>query len=470
MGRGSRPDISIVVACYNAAQTVGETVASVRRQTHPDWELICIDDGSCDRTPQVLATLATEEPRLGWRRARHRGPSAARNHGTSLATGRNVLYLDADDVLRPDALEVLLRAARTANSETLVAGGWELLDPHGHSLGLPRFPAVREFTVDQLLLGNPISMVTLVPRHLLGPRPFDETLDACVDWDLWLRLAHRGAVCRTIPRVVFGYRLHASSLSRRWEIVYTSGRRVIERWLPHAHDPATARRAPGRWAVVQAALALAAGDTDTCARCTRELYHCSRPSEPAVDLAGALHYAFQFVRGRAGSTWAEHAGPWLSECSAWLARSPLAPQAARILAHLRNLIAAQADPLGLLRAAWGRRPRQAPPDRLVIYGLGHNGVALCERLRAAPGFAETALCGADDFADDLTFTLLDLPRVDPRQWRSWPAGTFVVVTPHGAEPLVQTLRAAGGRADHDFLTLVDSRPAHAAPARSEALV
>ena len=469
MKRTRHSEISIVVACHNAAATVAQTVASVRQQTYHDWELICIDDGSSDDTAAVLDALAADEPRLRWYSTTHGGQPVAKNRGAAAATGRYLLFLDADDVLRPDALHTLISAARRAGPYTLIAGGWELLDRRGHPLGVLRFPTVRQFTLDGFLSGNRISIVTLIPRHLAGSRPFDETLEACIDWDLWLRLAYRGARCRTIPRVVFGYRLHSGSLSRRCGVVYASGRRVIERWLPLAHDRVAAWSALGRWAVAQAAFALAAGNTAVCDRCTHDLRTLPLPRQIAQEAAGALHYAFQFVRGSVGETWRHATEPWLAECADWLDRSPLAPLAETVLADLRGLIAA-ADPLERLAGVLDRRCGGRDVSRIVVYGLGNNGIGLCERLRGVADRMGVRLGVADDFADDLTFSLLGLPRVDPHHWKSWPVGTFVIITPNCFEPMAETLRAAGGRSGEDFATLVDSCPAAVTPAIPEVMV
>ena len=225
-----RPDVSVIIACYNAADTVAETLASVQTQTHTNWEAVCVDDGSSDRTPDALETSAATEPRIRWVRVSHGGQAAAKNRGLTLARADDVLFLDADDILRRDALEVLLRTADAAGQMAIVAGGHELLDSAGQPLSIYRFPTLREFSVGDLLCGNRLSIVTLIAVSLLAERPFDETLETCIDWDLWLRLAHAGVRCVTVPRVTFGYRLHPGSLSRRTDRVFACGRRIIERF------------------------------------------------------------------------------------------------------------------------------------------------------------------------------------------------------------------------------------------------
>jgi glycosyltransferase involved in cell wall biosynthesis len=98
------PTISVVMPCHDAAATLLDSVGSVRAQTRADWELICVDDGSSDATPTMLAALAAKEPRLRVVRQENAGPGRARNVGARLARGRILAFLDADDLWRPDKL------------------------------------------------------------------------------------------------------------------------------------------------------------------------------------------------------------------------------------------------------------------------------------------------------------------------------------------------------------------------------
>jgi glycosyltransferase involved in cell wall biosynthesis len=165
------PDVSIIVPCYNAADTLPHTLASIRAQTLPNWEAVCVDDGSTDATGEILADHAAADARIRWTRGPHRCPAAARNAGVALARAARVLFLDADDSLRPTALEMLLQAAATAGAGgTLISAGYELLDEEGVPLGVLRFPG-GGLSVDMLLLGNRLPAMTLVPRTLLGSSP-----------------------------------------------------------------------------------------------------------------------------------------------------------------------------------------------------------------------------------------------------------------------------------------------------------
>lgn len=103
--------ISVVMPCYQNGATLPEAVRSVQAQTFENWELIAVDDGSSDGTADELDALAREEPRMRVIRKRNGGVSSARNAGLAAARGAWVFFADADDILLPQALEMLLEHA-----------------------------------------------------------------------------------------------------------------------------------------------------------------------------------------------------------------------------------------------------------------------------------------------------------------------------------------------------------------------
>jgi glycosyltransferase involved in cell wall biosynthesis len=115
--------ISIVVPVYNKARSVERSLASIAAQTHRDFEVIVVDDGSTDGSSDVVA--AFPDPRFRVVRQANAGPGAARNHGLSLAKGEVVAFLDADDEWMPEYLERNLAALQAAGpSVAAVASGF----------------------------------------------------------------------------------------------------------------------------------------------------------------------------------------------------------------------------------------------------------------------------------------------------------------------------------------------------------
>ena len=127
------PSISVVIAAYNAADTIADTVASIRRQ-EGGCEIIVVDDGSSDATGEVLDGLADHPTApLRWVRQQNAGPGPARNHGMDLATGETVVFVDADDQLTDDAFAAFRRAAQAAPEAGLWFGGYDEVYPGGRT-------------------------------------------------------------------------------------------------------------------------------------------------------------------------------------------------------------------------------------------------------------------------------------------------------------------------------------------------
>ena len=121
------PDISIIVPCYNAEKYIGVCLDSLRAQKSPEIEMVFIDDGSADATGAILDSFAKGEPRAKVVHIPNGGVSAARNRGLSMATGRYIAFIDADDALEENSLQTLYREAVRTGAE-IVSANHTLLD------------------------------------------------------------------------------------------------------------------------------------------------------------------------------------------------------------------------------------------------------------------------------------------------------------------------------------------------------
>ena len=121
-----RPVVSVVIIFLDPGPFLEEAIESVRQQTFRNWELLLVDDGSSDGSSEVARLAAEAEPHrvryLEHAKHANRGMSASRNLGCLHARGTYVTFLDADDVLRPQALETLLSTLRTAPRAAMAYG------------------------------------------------------------------------------------------------------------------------------------------------------------------------------------------------------------------------------------------------------------------------------------------------------------------------------------------------------------
>lgn len=106
---------SIILPAYNAEKYLQAAIGSVLSQSDSDWELILVDDGSTDSTPQICDSASESDARIRTLHTANRGVSAARNAGLEMAKGEFIAFLDADDVLAPDFLKILKHAVETRN-------------------------------------------------------------------------------------------------------------------------------------------------------------------------------------------------------------------------------------------------------------------------------------------------------------------------------------------------------------------
>ena len=108
----SLPKVSVLIPCYNAENYVGETLESVFGQTWPELEVIVVDDGSTDRSADIIRSFA--QPNLRLIQQANRGQTAALNVCCSHATGEFVQYLDADDLIEPDKIRLQMERLQDA--------------------------------------------------------------------------------------------------------------------------------------------------------------------------------------------------------------------------------------------------------------------------------------------------------------------------------------------------------------------
>ena len=116
--------ISIIAPVYNTIQYLEKCVQSIKKQTYELWELIPIDDGSSDGSCELCEKFASNDSRIVVIRNSHSGPGPARNAGLAVAKGEYVYFVDSDDWLEPDTLEVMLKAMRDNNVDIVGCGAF----------------------------------------------------------------------------------------------------------------------------------------------------------------------------------------------------------------------------------------------------------------------------------------------------------------------------------------------------------
>jgi glycosyltransferase involved in cell wall biosynthesis len=232
------PRFSVVIAAFNAERTIESAVSSVLSQTDPDHEVIVVDDGSSDRTRQVLQEI--KDPRVRVAQQRNRGAASARNAGIGLARGDYVSFLDSDDLLLPHYLERAGEALERTPGVGLAYTDAYPFDPvtgrvlqfttmHYQRPPIPP-PADSAGFLMELLDRNFIYNAVTVPRPVLEEvGGFDESVLLSEDWDLWLRIIIHGYRAALIPGQQALYRMHPGQKSNDAVAVFGAVAEIFRR-------------------------------------------------------------------------------------------------------------------------------------------------------------------------------------------------------------------------------------------------
>lgn len=211
--------ISVLIATYNMAGYLPQTLDSALAQDYPDFEVIVLDDGSTDNTIEVVRRY---EGRIRYHYQRNAGAANAYNKLIEMADGDYLHHLDADDLLLPGALTRLAALLDANPNAGLAHGGALVIDSAGKVYGRRHVPAwmARMRVVPSkrafkgLLRGCHITTSTVMLRcdALKTVAPFDQRAVPGEDWDLWMRVAANYDIAFE-PRTVAHYRIHPASIT-----------------------------------------------------------------------------------------------------------------------------------------------------------------------------------------------------------------------------------------------------------------
>jgi glycosyltransferase involved in cell wall biosynthesis len=185
----STPAVSVVMAVFDGAPWVGAAVESLLGQTIADLEVVVIDDGSTDATPDVLASI--RDPRLRIERSVRQGLTRALNRALDLARAPLVARLDADDLALPERLTLQCRYLDAHPEVGLLGTGAREVDAAGREMAVIR-PPVEDAAIRRALIrANPFVHSSVIVRRAVLDRAggYDPSFPVAQDYDLWMRLA-----------------------------------------------------------------------------------------------------------------------------------------------------------------------------------------------------------------------------------------------------------------------------------------
>lgn len=209
---------SVIIPFHNAETTLFETLASLSSQTETKWEALLINDASTDGSVALAVNAVDRDPRFrlindSRQGTSPRGVAASRNLGISVARGKYVALLDADDLWLPEKMALQRRAFE--NGADIVFSSYRRINPEGQPLG--NVVARSSVAWKDAIAGNPIGCLTGAWRR---ERFFDARMpnrDLHEDYAFWLMLLRSGSIAHGLPQVLAEYRVRPRSISaNKW--------------------------------------------------------------------------------------------------------------------------------------------------------------------------------------------------------------------------------------------------------------
>jgi len=221
-------EITAIVPSYNYGHMVGRAVDSALAQSYPLAEIIVVDDGSTDNTREALEHFG---PPVRYLYQSNRGLSASRNLGLREARTPWVAFLDADDAWLPDKIRFQVKALEQKPGADMCYSGVRLTYESGAPDDIVR-PNPPEIMWPSFRYYNHVIVSTVLARRelLLQAGGFNESLTACEDWDLWVRLGPK-VVWALAPEPVTLYRVAQSSMSANVQKMVDNTERIMESTL-----------------------------------------------------------------------------------------------------------------------------------------------------------------------------------------------------------------------------------------------
>lgn len=216
------PLVSIVMPAYNAGRYLGEAIESVLKQTYSNWELLVVDDGSIDNTPDIAKQYAKQDKRVRYLYQQNSKQGRARNNGINNAQGSLIAFLDADDLWLPQKLEVQVNTLLENKVDLVFSESYVFKQEYNPTQeyeilvgGSGRYEG--SASIAELASHNMIPILTVVvdKSRLLQAGGFEESsfVQYGEDYHLWLKLLLHGAVFIGIKEPLAAYRLSTTSVT-----------------------------------------------------------------------------------------------------------------------------------------------------------------------------------------------------------------------------------------------------------------
>ena len=230
--------VSVVIPVYNAEKYLREALTSVLNQKYTNWECLIIDDGSTDGSNYIADEYCKKDLRLKYFYQNNYGPSSARNYGLRLAIGDYILFLDADDVILPNALSCMVKSRDMLEDNIILYSDLFLGDDTNiYNTSSFRKPVNlgRDIDFNEMYRKFGLNFLIHPTCVLFSKEVFDyvrwnEQLSHSEDWDLYLNILSKDFVFRFVPENLVIYRNSNNSLSKNFNKTFEANYSILFKW------------------------------------------------------------------------------------------------------------------------------------------------------------------------------------------------------------------------------------------------
>lgn len=212
----NRPLVSVVMVVCNVERFLAESIESILHQTFREFEFVIVDYGSTDSSRDIAARYAEKDQRVSLHEIPHCGLAEARNAVCSLAQGRYLVLMDADDVSVPERLQLEVDFMEKHPGLGVLGGAVQWINAEGQALFIGRVPIDDQQLRKSLAVHSPFWQPTVILRKEAFVRAggYRNAFAPAEDYDLWLRIAEHFQ-CANLADVVLRYRIHPQQVSLR---------------------------------------------------------------------------------------------------------------------------------------------------------------------------------------------------------------------------------------------------------------
>jgi glycosyltransferase involved in cell wall biosynthesis len=211
----SRPLVSVVMPVYNSEKYVKQSVESILSQTYKNFELIVIDDGSTDKSFEIVAKLAEKDKRIKFlKNDRNLGVSATRNRLIDIAKGEYVAIMDSDDISLPERLEKQVAFLSEKKELGLLGSSVEVINENGKKIGFWKYPETHDEISVEMIFNSPFASSSVIFRKdfVKGFR-YNEDVLVAEDYDFYSRLS-KNCKMHNLKDILVKYRINIKGLTQ----------------------------------------------------------------------------------------------------------------------------------------------------------------------------------------------------------------------------------------------------------------